>query len=84
LKLWSKQVKADRSYMDESYLTDEKIMSNVKPFIKPNVKYVYQMPQDRGNKRNLRYTPQDNRDDDEFTPKAGNSDEESCEGMMRH
>ena len=43
--------------MDESYLTDEKIMSNVKPFIKPNVKYVYQMPQDRGNKRNLRYTP---------------------------
>lgn len=45
----------------------------MKPFNRPNVKYVYQMPQDKSKKsyqkRNLRYTQMDMRDDDELTPK---------------
>ena len=66
-------MKADRSYIDESYLTDEKILRS---FQRPNVKYVYQMPQGRTNKRNLRYTPMDARDEDELTPKMEQFEED--------
>ena len=66
-------MKADRSYIDESYLTDEKI---IRSFQRPNVKYVYQMPHGRTSKRNLRYTPMDARDEDELTPKMEQFEED--------